>query len=84
MFILTDKSSGGVHAILNAERQKTVQVFEQEDDAIRYVTHLEAQDYPDELEIMEIDTDIVAMNCDNYGYSYAIVGANELLIPTDP
>ena len=35
----------------------------------------------EELDIMEVDTDIVAMNCGNYGYSYAIIKSTDLLIP---
>ena len=31
---------------------------------------------------MEVDTDIIAMNCDNYGYNYAIITPDELMIPT--
>ena len=30
---------------------------------------------------MEVDTDIIAMNCDSYGYNYAIIKSDELTIP---
>ena len=42
MFILTEKKSGGVHAIKDKTNTKTVQVFEERDDAERSVsyTHL--------------------------------------------
>ena len=36
MFILTDSSSGGVYAVYNKDQVKTVQIFEDKDDAIRY------------------------------------------------
>ena len=82
MFILTDKRTGGVYATMNNNKTgKVVQVFEDEDDAARYMILLEAVDYTDELEIMEVDTELVAMNCDSYGYSYAIVEPTDLLIP---
>ena len=82
MFILTDKRTGGVYATKNNKKNgKVVQVFEDEDDAARYMILLEAEDYTDELEIMEVDTELVAMNCDSYGYSYAIVEPTDLIIP---
>ena len=36
MFILADKDTGGVYAVFDKDRVKTVQVFEEEDDALRY------------------------------------------------
>ena len=33
MFILTDKSTGGVYAVYNKDRVKTVQLFEDSEDA---------------------------------------------------
>jgi len=84
MFILTQKNSGGVHAVKDKTNTKTVQVFEQEDDAVRFLTLLEAESKEKDLkwEVMEVDTDIIAMNCDNYGYNYAIITSDELMIPT--
>tara|TARA_B100002019_G_C21251743_1_gene591522 strand:+ start:1462 stop:1716 length:255 start_codon:yes stop_codon:yes gene_type:complete len=82
MFILTEKKSGGVHAIKDKTNTKTVQVFEERDDAERYCVLLEAKDDKCPWEVMEVDTDIVAMNCDNYGYNYAIIKSDELMIPS--
>ena len=84
MFILTQKNSGGVHAVKDKTNTKTVQVFEQEDDAVRFLTLLEAELKEKDLkwEVMEVDTDIIAMNSDNYGYNYAIITPDELMIPT--
>ena len=84
MFILTQKNSGAVHAVKDKTNTKTVQVFEQEDDAVRFLTLLEAESKEKDLkwEVMEVDTDIIAMNCDNYGYNYAIITPDELMIPT--
>ena len=84
MFILTQRNSGGVHATKDKTNTKTVQVFEEEDDAVRFLTQLEAKPNNKEpWEVMEVDTDIIAMNCDNYGYNYAIIKADELIIPKD-
>lgn len=83
MFILTDKKSGGVYAVANKNNIKTVHLFEIEDDAQRYLYQLEADEYSDDLEVMQVDTDIVAINCDKYGYNYCVVSSNDLVIPID-
>ena len=81
MFILTEKDTGGVYALPNKENVKTVHMFEQEDDALRYLEQLEAVDYKRTLELMEIDVDSVAINCDKFGYAYSIVTKNDLILP---
>ena len=68
MFILIDKSGGGVYAVNNVNDKKNVNVFEQRDDAVRYKTLLEANDYKKEMELMEIDTEAIAINCEKFGY----------------
>ena len=81
MFILTEKDTGGVYALPNKENVKTVHMFEQEDDAFRYLEQLKAIDYKKHLELMEIDVDSVAINCDKFGYAYSIVTKNDLILP---
>ena len=80
MFILTDTSSGGIYAT-DLNSVKVVHIFEQRDDAERYVNQLQAIDYEDELEIMEVERDVVAVNCDKYGYKYSVVSKDDLVIP---
>ena len=80
MFILTEKRSGGVYAVKNKQDIRTVHMFEQEDDAERYRDLLIADDSP-ALELLEIDVDAVAINCDKFGYAYSIVTKNDLILP---
>ena len=79
MFVLTEVGTGGVYACTNKEKQKTVTVFENE--AERYAILLEASDYHKELELMEVDPEIIAMNCVNYNYKFTIIKSNELIVP---
>ena len=81
MFILIDKSGGGVYAVNNNHDKKNVNVFEQKDDAVRYKTLLEAGDYKKEIELMEIDTEAIAINCEKFGYEYSIVSKADLVVP---
>ncbi|ARW57085.1 hypothetical protein [Synechococcus phage S-B64] len=81
MYILTDKNTGGVYAVFDKDRVKTVQVFEEEDDAIRYQELLLADDLDDDLEVMEVELSTVAVNCENYGYGYSVITSNDFVIP---
>jgi sulfur carrier protein ThiS len=81
MYILSDKSTGGVYAVFNKDKVKTVQLFEEEDDATRYQELLAAEGYEDDLEIVEVDLNTVAINCDNYGYFYSVITKDDFVIP---
>ena len=84
MFILTEKGTGGVYALPNKHNVKTVHMFEQEDDAVRYLELLKANDYKKRLELLEIDVEAVAINCDKFGYAYSIVAKDDLIVPPLP
>ena len=71
---------GGVYSVLNNNKKKTVQCFEEREDAERYLYLLEAEDTLG-LEVLEVDPDIVALNCDNYGYNFAVVTPDDFVIP---
>ena len=81
MFILTDTKTGGIYAVKTKDKVNTVTVFEDEDDAIRYIELLNADDYEDELQTLEVDIDVVVVNCNTYGYSYSIVKKDDLIVP---
>ena len=81
MFILTDKSTGGVYAVYNKDRVKTVQIFEDSEDAQRYWTLLEAEGFDNELELSEVDVSTVSQNCDNHGYFYTVITNNDFVVP---
>jgi len=81
MFVLSDTKSGGIYAIKSKDRNKTVTVFEDRDDAERYMILLDADDYEDTLEIIECDPTVIAINCNTYGYTYLIIKKDDLIIP---
>tara|TARA_B100000287_G_scaffold106965_1_gene99229 strand:- start:356 stop:616 length:261 start_codon:yes stop_codon:yes gene_type:complete len=84
MFILVDKKTGGVYAVKNRSSIKTVHMFQQKEDAERYMTLLESNNYSKPLELMDIDIDAVAINCEKFGYAYSIVNKDDLIIPPLP
>ena len=81
MFVLTDTKTGGIYAVNSKDMTKIVTVFEDRDDAERYIQLLNADDYEDELEVMEVEKDIIAINCNTYGYSYSIIQKDDLIVP---
>lgn len=82
MFILTitDKEDEGAYAVTDADGEKALYFFEEEDDAERYAGLLEAEDYP-EMSVVEVDDDVAIKTCEVYGYNYVIITPNEFVIP---
>ena len=81
MYVLISKKHGGVYAVRNKDGLKTVQIFEEEDDAIRYHGLLEAENFDDTLEVTEVDAETVAQNCSVYGYNYCYVEPDDIVFP---
>ena len=64
MFVLVDKASGGVYAVKDDTTvERVVQLFLEEDDAVRYHEYLSAADYERELIITPCDEQQVKDNC---------------------
>lgn len=70
----------GIFCVRNKNGEQTLYLFEEEDDAERYRGLLEAEDFP-KLDIVEIDKDLLLRKCKSYGYSYAIITPNDIIVP---
>lgn len=81
MYILISKQHGGVYAVKNETGLRTVTIFAEEDDAIRYHGLLQAEDFDESLEVTEIDADTIEQNCSVYGYNYCYVEPNDIVFP---
>jgi hypothetical protein len=81
MYILVSEKHGGVYAVNNKDGKRTVQIFEEEDDAVRYYGLLQADNYEDDLEVRECDSDTVAQNCAIYGYNYCFIQPEDIVFP---
>jgi hypothetical protein len=82
MFILTisGQEDEGAYAVTDNEGQKTLYMFEDEDDALRYAGLLEAEDYPD-MSVVEVDDELAIKTCHLYNYRYVVITPDELVIP---
>jgi hypothetical protein len=84
MYILTvaDEEKEGAFAVENRNGEKVLFMFEEEDDAQRYLSMLEELDYPD-MEVTEINPQVAIMACDHLSYSYAIITPDDIVVPPD-
>tara|TARA_X000000368_G_scaffold417219_1_gene413009 strand:+ start:2868 stop:3116 length:249 start_codon:yes stop_codon:yes gene_type:complete len=80
MYILTDKDNGGVYAVYNKDKIKTVQIFEVAEDAERYTMLLEAQGSK-KLDVLKVNLDDVALNCGSFGYFYNVITSDDFVVP---
>jgi len=82
MFILTvaGQEEEGAYAVHDEDGEKALYLFEEEDDAIRYVGLLEAEDYPD-MSVIEVDDEVAINTCNVYNYRYVIITSDDLVIP---
>jgi hypothetical protein len=82
MFILALKHNEdeGAYSVDNDEGEKTLYLFEDRDDADRYVGLLEADDFP-EMSVVEVEDEKAVNTCEMYGYNYVIITPNEFVIP---
>jgi hypothetical protein len=82
MFILTinGKETEGAYSVLNEDGDHILYLFEEEDDAIRYVMMLEEDGYP-EMHIIEIEDEIMLKTCRMHGYQYVIITPDDIIVP---
>jgi len=83
MYIINSVSSGGVYAVNLKRNIKVVLIFEEEDDAERYVGLLEANGFDDKLSVNYVEEDVIKANCENFGYEYTIIDKDHLVVPID-
>lgn len=82
MFLLTKEKNNilsGAYATSDLDGIVVVQFFKHKDDALFYLTQLEALDQ--ELEISELPDDQVDVMCDSLGYAYSVVEPGEIVYP---
>ena len=84
MFILTidGKEDEGAYSVMDETGEQILYIFEDEDDSTRYAMMLEEMGYP-EMHVIEIEDGVILKTCEDYGYKYAIITTNDIVIPPD-
>tara|TARA_Y100001970_G_scaffold107579_1_gene134537 strand:- start:933 stop:1205 length:273 start_codon:yes stop_codon:yes gene_type:complete len=82
MFILTiaGKEKEGAYSVEDDHGVQVLYLFEEEDDAERYVMMLEEDNHP-EMTIMEVDNDLIIKTCEYHGYNYTVITSDDIVIP---
>lgn len=86
MYILTLRGhETGVFSLVNDIGEQIIPIFEEYDDAERYHSMIADQSDDGEipLEILDIDEDVIVSACTERDQKYAIITADDLLIPPD-
>jgi len=83
MYILTVCDQDvGAYAIQHKHGKRVLYMFEEEDDASRYLSMLDELDYP-KMKVTEINPYIAFEACDNLDYHYTIIKPEDIIIPPD-
>jgi hypothetical protein len=83
MYILTVTSNEiGAYAVEDKHGEKVLYMFQEQDDALRYLIMLEELEYPT-MEITEVNPNVAFAACDRMNYQYAIITPEDIIIPPD-
>ena len=73
-------SQEGAYAVVNEYGEKVVFMFEEKEDAERYVDHLEAQGDPP-MNVITIKDSVAFAACERSGTRYTVISKEDLVIP---
>ncbi len=85
MFILTvsGKEQDGAYSVSDQNGNQILYIFEEEDDADRFVMMLEEREKYPELDVIEVDSELIIKTCEMHEYNYTIITKNDLVIPPE-
>ena len=78
---LKGKENQGAYSV-EREGLKTLYLFVDKDDAIRYARLLEANDYP-LMKAVEVSEDEAIGTCKQYNHPYYVIEPDQIVIPPD-
>ena len=83
MFILTVKGfeEDGAFALEDDNGERVLLMFEEEDDADRYVGLMEVEDTFPEMNIIEIDDAVAIKACQMHDYVYNVITPEDIIVP---
>ena len=86
MFVITLKNNPqGIYSVFDENNMRIVPLFEQADDAVRYVMAIDESDDEDnpELQIVNVEPEQIMYACRQQGQRFSIITADDLIIPPD-
>jgi hypothetical protein len=84
MYIITvaGKERKGAYSLIDEDNEEVLFIFEEEDDATRYVMQLEDMGYP-KMKVLEIEDEVMIKTCEMHGHRYTVITSNDIVIPPD-
>ena len=84
MFVITLKDHPqGIFSVFDEKEDRIVPLFEQADDAVRYVMQLEQDEENPELQVLNVEPQHIIHACRLQGQKYSIISADDFIIPPD-
>ena len=84
MFVITLKDHPqGIFSVFDEEEDRIVPLFEQADDAMRYVMQLSEDEENPDLQVMNVEPEQIIQACRSQGQRYSIISADDLIIPPE-
>ena len=84
MFVITLKDHPqGIYSVFDKQEDRIVPLFEQADDALRYVMQLSEDEGNPDLQIMNVQPDQIIQACRMQGQKYSIISADDFIVPPD-
>ena len=81
MYVLTlEDHAEGVYSVYDEQKNRVIPIFQIEDDADRYLTMLEARDYP-AMTVVEMEEHVIIGACQDRGQRFSIITPDDFLIP---
>ena len=82
MFLLASKSATGAYAVVDGRGDNVLFLFEEEDDAERYLGLLwENDENHKKLNVVEVEDELAMKACDAYNYKYCVIKSEDIVIP---
>ena len=84
MFVITLKDHPqGIFSVFDEKEDRIVPLFEQADDAMRYVMQLSEDEENPDLQVMNVEPEQIIQACRSQGQRYSIISADDLIIPPE-
>ena len=82
MYVLAieGNENNGAYSVTDADGEQVLYLFEEEDDAVRYVMMLEDLEYPS-MRVVEGDEDGLIKACEVSSTRYTIITPNDIVVP---
>ena len=82
LYIITlQDQPSGIYSVFTDDGSRIIPLFEQQDDAMRYLLQLEEVDDTPDLEVVEAENDLIIAACRTQGQRFSIITSDDFIVP---